>query len=507
MHKFLAVIAFLITPLSANAQWRQAVSDHFVIYAEGDEAWLRTYAEELERFDRGVRRFRNLPDPVAGTVNKVTLFVIDPAELSRLANGRMASLARATESGSVAFLPRSSNDPEATRRPLFHAYVHHVYATAWPNVTIPGWLQEGLAEFHGTTEFRPDGSIVLGRELGARMRSLNPADREPVIKMLTVKPEPGDRIYTTGGWLLTHLLTFSSERENQIGAYIAAINSGKSLGDAAVGTFGSMDKLGADIIKYRRGTGLKAVVVPGSDLKIGAVTVRTLTPGEAAAIEIRMEAQGRNDESAAPELHARARAAAAAYPNDVAVQRVLAKAAFDARDFAGAEAAADRVIASDPKLPGGYAYKAMAMIARAHADKDSSAPRWTAIRKVLADGKRLNPDDPQLLMLFYRSFGQSGIALNQPAKQALYHAVAVAPDVRTIRIAAAAQLIEDGAGAEARTVLRPLAFDPHNAKSAEQAQSAIESIDKGDLAAAGKVLAGGTRANENDEPQPEGRRR
>ncbi|RYE02191.1 MAG: hypothetical protein EOP61_09195 [Sphingomonadales bacterium] len=478
-----------------------------MIYAQADEAWLRNYAEELERFDRGVRSFRNLPDAAAGTVNKVTLFIVDPTDLARLAGSRMGNLARASESGSVAFLPRTSNDPEATRRPLFHAYTHHIYAVAWPNVTVPGWLQEGLAEFHGTTEFRPDGSIVLGRELGARMRSLNPADREPIIKMLSLqRQEPGERIFTTGGWLLTHLLTFSPGRENQIGAYIAAINSGKSLGDAATETFGSMDKLGADIIKYRRGTGLKAVVVPASDLKFGAVTVRALTPGEAATIDIRMESQGGGDEKAAQALYARAKAAASPYPDDAAAQQVLAKAAYDAKDFAAAEAAADRVIAADPKLPGGYAYKAMAMTARAQAEKDKSAPRWTAIRKVLADGKRLNPDDPQLLMLFYRSFGDSGIALNQPAKQALYHAVAVAPDVRTIRVAAAEQLIEDGSGAEAKAVLRPLAFDPHNAKSGEQAQGAIDLIDKGDLPGAGKALASAAHKNENDEPQAERRR-
>src|SRR5690606_29980350 len=104
------------------------------------------------------------------------------------------------------------------------------------------------------------------------------------------------------------------------------------------------------------------------------------------------------------------------------------------------------------------------------------------------------------------SFGESGVPLNQPAKQALYHAVAVASDVRTIRVAAATQLIEDGAGAEARSVLRPLVFDPHNAKSAEQAQAAIDLIEKGDMAGAGRMLAGGANSNDNDEPQAERRR-
>ncbi|RYY24276.1 MAG: hypothetical protein EOP62_17480 [Sphingomonadales bacterium] len=506
MRNLLSILAFLLIPLSANAQWRQATSDHFVIYAEGDEAWLRNYAEELERFDRGVRLLRNLPDPAAGMINKVTLFILPSVgDVTKVAGGPPY---RATESGSMAFVPRASNDPDATRHALFHGYTHHIYSIVWPNVAVPGWLQEGLAEFHGTTEFRPDGSIVLGRELGARMRSLNPADREPIIKMLSLqREEPGERIFATGGWLMTHLLTFSPDRQNQIGAYIAAINSGKSLGDAATDAFGNMDKLGADIIRYRRGTGLKANVMPASDLKIGAVTVRALTPGEAATMAIRMESQGRVDPKTAPDLYARAKAAATPYPNDPVVQRVLAQTAYDAKDFAAAEAAADRIIAADPKLAGGYAYKAMAMTARAKADKDSSAPRWAAIRKVLADGKRLNPDDGQLLILFYRSFGDSNIPLNQPAKQALYHAVAVAPQVRSIRIAAAIQLIDDGAAAEAKSILRPLAFDPHNAKAGETADAAIALIDKGDLPGARKALGGTAGSNENDEPPAEGRRR
>lgn len=503
MRKLLIVLAFLLLPLPAAAQWRQAVSDHFVIYGEGDEAWIRGFAGELERFDRAVRRFRNLPDPAIVSTSKVTLFVPSYEDFSKLSGARY----RATESGSFGFMPRTTGDPEALRHALYHQYAHHLFANAWANIAVPGWLQEGLAEFHATAEIGGDGSVTLGREPGARMRSLNAADREPVIKMLTLaKPEPGDRIYATGGWLMTHLLTFSPDRENQISAYLAAINRGQSLDDAATGTFGSMDKLGADLIKYRRGTSLRAVVVPASDIRIGAIAVRTLTPGEAATIQVRIQLRNGLDADAAPAVYASAKAAAAPYPTDAAAQRVLAEAAYGARDFAAAEAAADRAIAADPKLPGGYAYKAMAMAARARADKDTGAPRWAAIRKVLADGKRANPDDPQLLMLFYRSFGESGIALNQPAKQALYHALAVAPQVRSIRVAAASQLLADGAGPEARSVLRPLAFDPHNARSVDRALAAIDLIDKGDLAGAAKALASDAAANENDKPMRERRR-
>ena len=61
MRKLLILLTLLVTPAAANAEWHKAVTDHFVIYAEGDEKSLRDYAERLERFDSGARRLRNLP--------------------------------------------------------------------------------------------------------------------------------------------------------------------------------------------------------------------------------------------------------------------------------------------------------------------------------------------------------------------------------------------------------------------------------------------------------------
>ncbi|WP_066800070.1 hypothetical protein [Sphingomonas soli] len=502
MRKLLVFFAFLLCPLSASAQWRQAVSDHFVIYAEGDYNWIRNFAEELERFDRGARRLRNLPDSPTAPATKVTVYVISSSsEFTKLAgSNRIGGFYLARESGARAFLPKLGGT-DNMRQTLFHEYTHHLYMVAWANVAIPGWLQEGLAEFHSSAEFNKDGSLVIGREPATRYWQLSELTTDQIRKMLLMsKSASGVDVYYSGGWLLTHFLTFAPGRENQIGSYIAAINKGKSLGDAAEEAFGDTGKLGSDLARYRRGTGLRAVVVPKADLQIGQITVRPLTAAETSTIQIRIQSDRGVNEKTRDGVYALAKAAAAPYPNDAAAQRVLTEAAYDAKDFVEAEAAADRAIAADPKLGSAYAYKAMAMIARANADKDNSAPRWTAIRKVIAEGKRIDPDNPELLMMFYRSFAQSGMAPNQPAKQALYRAVVLAPQVGSIRFTAAMQLIRDGLAVEAKSVLRPLAFNPHSQKSAERARNAIEEIDKGNLEGASKALAGGEEPDEEETP-------
>ncbi len=48
----LAGLAALAAVQPANAAWREASTDHFVIYSEQTENSLRDFATRLERFDK-----------------------------------------------------------------------------------------------------------------------------------------------------------------------------------------------------------------------------------------------------------------------------------------------------------------------------------------------------------------------------------------------------------------------------------------------------------------------
>lgn len=54
-------LLLLLTPAVAHAEWREAVSKHFIVYSEGSEAELRKSVLHLEKFDRLLRLMLDVP--------------------------------------------------------------------------------------------------------------------------------------------------------------------------------------------------------------------------------------------------------------------------------------------------------------------------------------------------------------------------------------------------------------------------------------------------------------
>ncbi len=271
--------------------------------------------------------------------------------------------------GSLAIVPKFSGEGYVLdlqpMQILLHEYAHHFMWTIAPNSAYPAWFIEGFAEFNATATFGKDGSMTFGEPPMYRAVGLMRGNALPMEKLLTADTRKLDREQIEGlygrGWLFTHYLRVSGKRNTQLRDYIGAINSGKSLLEAAM-VFGDLRQLDKELERYKMGR-FNIVKLTGADLATGPVEIRKLTPGEAATMKARIRSKvGVNDKSA-PDVYADARRAAAPYPNDPGAQLELAEAAYDAHDYAAAEAAADRVIAADPKRVRGYMYKAMAKMA------------------------------------------------------------------------------------------------------------------------------------------------
>lgn len=153
-----------------------------------------------------------------------------------------------------------------------------------------------------------------------------------------------------------------------------------------------------------------------------------------------------------------------------------------------AEAAADRAIAADPKAVDAFVYKAMARMAVAGKAGDQSKETWSAIRKVITAANRLDPDDPEPLTLFYRSFAEAGQTPTKNARQGLYTAHMLGPQDRELRLNAAASYLQEDNRPMARELLKPLAYDPHNGGMAKAAADLIAAIDAGKGADALELL-------------------
>ncbi len=95
--------------------------------------------------------------------------------------------------------------------------------------------------------------------------------------------------------------------------------------------------------------------------------------------------------------------------------------------------------------------------------------QWNTIRKVIVAANQADPDDPEPLILFYRSFIAQGIAPTKNAVQGLVTASDAAPQDKGLRMMVAMQMLKDGKVADARNALRPIAFDPHGGEMGEAA--------------------------------------
>jgi len=82
----LGCIALLMVSATANAEWVEASSDHFVIYGE-DERDVRGFADRLERFHAAMAHVYVKPQAKPGPSNRVTIFVVSSASKVRKVAG------------------------------------------------------------------------------------------------------------------------------------------------------------------------------------------------------------------------------------------------------------------------------------------------------------------------------------------------------------------------------------------------------------------------------------
>jgi tetratricopeptide (TPR) repeat protein len=471
----------------AAAEWREASSDHFLIYADSSEAWLRKFADRLERFDAGMRLLRNLGETEGAKSNRLTVYVVsDQAAVEKLYGQRGANIGGfyvPRAGGSIAFTPRGGYDDNFADIVLFHEYGHHFMLENYP-AAYAKWFVEGFAEFHSTFAVeRKDDSITFGRAAQHRAYGLLQQTPIPIETLLDPRGKKLNNtqmdVFYGRAWLLTHMLTFEKARTGQLNAYLRLINAGKPSVDAGREAFGDLKILQSDMNKYRDKRGFAGWTIPASAIKTGAITIRTLTKGEADTMPVRMRSDRGVDAKAAAALLPEARRKAAPYPADAGAQTVLAEAEYDAGNDAEAEAAADRALAANPKLRDALLYKGRAVLRRAATAKTSDPAVWKAARRWFVTANRGDPNAAEPLMLFYLSFLTAGETPTKSAAMGLERAFDLSPHDASLRILLVRQMLIDKRAKEARAILLPLANDPHANSEDNFAARVLAKIDSG----------------------------
>ena len=498
----LGIVALVVAAESgARAEWHEAKSKHFIIYADQDANSLRDFAIRLEKFDAAVRHARKMTDPPVGDGNRLQVFVTrSEAAVRKLANDRSGFIRgfyvpRAT--GSVAFVPRTSGtgsewdlDAETV---FFHEYAHHLMMQELES-PYPEWLIEGFAEFMATARFEKDGSVGLGAAPKHRAYGLFMLDSLPLETMLTgaydrINDEQRESIYGRG-WLLAHYLTFEPGRSGQLQSYLNGIGKGVGPLQAARSAFGDLKQLDRDLRGYLQRRRLSYLKISPQALPAPAVEVKRLSPAAAAVMPIRMESKRGVNEKTAGGVAARARKIVSEHPADPLAEVTLAEAEFDVNRYDAAEAAADRALKLDPRNTEAMIYKGRAILERAAASKGHASSQFAAARKWFSSANKIDPEDPEPLMLFHESYAREGVAPPANAVAALHYASNLAPQDAGLRLRSVMQYLHDRKLSQARRTLAPIAYNPHGGEIRDAARAIIARIDAGDAEGAAKLAEG-----------------
>jgi tetratricopeptide (TPR) repeat protein len=488
VRKFLFLLSIFLTATPAAAAWREARTAHFIIYSEDKPAALRAFAEELERYDAGMRLLRGIPATVDSPANRLTIYAVsNVATVQRLAggNGMIAGFYRPRAGGSVAFVPRRMGgggrgeiDPDEILR---HEYAHHFMYRNFP-AAFPLWFSEGFAEFHSTARVQPDGSVDFGLPAQHRSMELFQLGSLPIETLL--QPDPKkltsmQMLLVYGrGWLLTHYLSLHPERTGQLEAYLRAINAGKTSLDAARTAFGDLKTLNSQLESYKRGR-MTYLRLPASKIAIGPVEVRELSEGADAIMPVFFRSRRGVTPKEAADLVPQARRIGGRYPDDVFVQLRVAEAEFDAGNLAEADAAADRVLAKEANNLDALLYKGRVAVARLAKDKSTDEAAWKEARRWFTRANRVDPGAPEPPIEFYDSFAAANATPTPNAAAGLKAALGLAPEDSRLRFSVARQLLTEGKATEARATLAVAAFGGHAEGGSTFANLVIAAIDKG----------------------------
>jgi tetratricopeptide (TPR) repeat protein len=459
MRNWIIALALLLAPGAAQAEWLEASSDHFVVYADDSERDIRKFSEQLERFHEAMEIVTGLEVPAPSPSNRVTVFTVkNQREIERLHGGRNVGgfyIPRA--GGSVAFVPRievRNGQPDFSMITLLHEYAHH-FLMSNSRFPSPRWFGEGGAEFFASAKFTADGGVSVGMPAAHRAWELALARNVKAVELVDSeaaerKPRGNDfGAFYGKSWLLYHYLTFTRERSGQLQGYLRAMTSGKSSLQAAQEVFGA---------------------------------------GEAEMMPVRIRSRRGVDREEATALLAQARAIAPRHPGDAAVLSALAEAEYDAGNDAEAIAAADAAIALDPSQVNAYVQKGYALFRRASEADDRAAAYREAVKPFIALNKIEN-DHPLPLVYYYRSFAERGAQPPEQAVHGLERASELAPFDLGLRLNLAVHQIVAGELDAARANLVPVAYNPHGDGMANAARLVIERIDGGGEPEAPELLA------------------
>lgn len=253
-----------------SRDWMRVHSPHFTAAGNASFQDIRAVLLELEGFRAALAR--TLPGLRVTSERPVTVVVFrderafapfKPAAATGERRGDVVGYFLSTREASY-MVVAMHRDMRRTFQHLFHEYTHYVVHQNMGRV--PGWLNEGLAEYYST--LRADlraGRSILGEPSPVRLSTLNGGRLLPLRDVLTYDasgavahpPERAAAFYAQS-WALVHYLQHAEtgRHATRVGAYLEAVGRGDAVEDAVAAAFGMpIEELESRLLAYiRRGS-------------------------------------------------------------------------------------------------------------------------------------------------------------------------------------------------------------------------------------------------------------
>jgi tetratricopeptide (TPR) repeat protein len=253
-YLLIPLVALLLAPAPAAADWTYASGDHFEAYASGGPRQARDAIAHFERVHAFFTDFLKLK-PFSGPPTRLVVFS-NPREFAPY---RPTAAAEAFYQAGYDrdYIVLSSLDADRLTV-VVHEYAHLMFRRSGGR--FPLWLDEGLAEFFST--IAPEGNRMgIGRVPLGRLLYLN--DRValmPLDRLFAVTPNSPE--YTTvahaglfysQSWALTHMLITDDRYRPRSGVFLDQIARGASSTAALAEAYGkSPASVSADLRNYVR---------------------------------------------------------------------------------------------------------------------------------------------------------------------------------------------------------------------------------------------------------------
>jgi len=495
MHRFtqiftavaLALLSMAAAP--AQAAWHKAESRNFTIYGDMKPDALRREVLRLEGFDRLLRLRFGIKGEEAQVPLSIYLLGRNQAVEDLAGRANVGGFYRANRFGSFAVVSTEREgfqNGKPVEDVLLHEYTHHFFFRHL-GTPRPGWYVEGFAQYLATAALSEKGEWTVGYPANNRAFTLRYLDMLPLRTLLSsgqAALSGRDRAsFYARSWLFTHMLYSNPQQQARLDAYLAAVARGTDSLAAAEAAFGDLRALDRALDKYE-GSRLVAITYDPIGDYTGPMRITALDPEQTQLV---MHSLRRRNGHMLPETRDALQAMVSSNPAAAEAWFELALVQLDLAGreknesaravlLSNAEAAADQVLALQPRHGRGHVLKADLAMRRLVAAKDFDAAKWRMIRANIVTANEADPNDPAPLFTWFNSFRRQGKPPTQSAHDGLARAFALQPEVTELRADYAFDLARMGRYDEAIALIRPLAGDPHRSRQAIEIMEKLEAM-------------------------------